>query len=319
MATRETTVKLSVQDNFSAQLRAFATALDQSDKATQKTKKSFNLFNDANAQLAGTIKSGATMALMSVPVVMAAAGAAAIKLGMNMEQTRVAFTSLMGSTAAANQHLEELRDFAKTTPFQFTELTQASKRMMAFGFAAKDVIPMMTDIGDAVSALGAGQEGINSVTRALGQMSAKGKVSAEEMNQLTEVGINGWKYLAQGMGKTTAEVMKLSERGLIPAGDAIQYILKGMRQDFGGGMAAQSKTAAGQISNLVDSLEEMGTTIGEIMLPAVKSAIKGLTEFFDVMKLGIKTADTLVNWQAKLTEAFIGTEAKIRESADSYD
>jgi tape measure domain-containing protein len=319
MTTRETTVKLTVADNFSAQLRAFSKALDQSEKSVTQTSKKMSVFGEANAQLASGIKGGINMALASMPMVMVAAGAAALKLGMDMEQTRVAFTSLTGSAELANAHLEELRKFAASTPFQFTELTAASKKMMAFGFAAKDVIPMLTDIGDATSALGAGSAGIDSVVRALGQMTAKGKVSAQEMNQLTEVGINGWKYLAKGMNKTTAEVMALSEKGLIPAGKAVDHLLKGMREDFGGGMAAQSKTAAGQLSNLVDSLVEVGTTIGEIMLPALKAAITKLGEFANTLKEGVRTADLLINWQDKLTEAFIGTEAAIRAGATSYE
>jgi tape measure domain-containing protein len=319
MATRETTVKLTVADNFSAQLRAFSKALDQSEKSVTQTSKKMSVFGEANAQLASGIKGGINMALASMPMVMVAAGAAALKLGMDMEQTRVAFTSLTGSAELANAHLEELRKFAASTPFQFTELTAASKKMMAFGFAAKDVIPMMTDIGDAVSALGAGSQGIDSVVRALGQMTAKGKVSAEEMNQLTEVGINGWKYLAQGMNKTTAEVMALSQKGLIPAGKAVDYLLKGMREDFGGGMAAQSKTAAGQLSNLVDSLVEVGSTIGEIMLPALKQVITKLGEFANTLKEGVRTADLLINWNKKLTEAFVGTEKQIRSNAKSYE
>jgi len=319
MPTRETTVKLTVADNFSGQLRAFATALDQSEKAVHSTSKKMGVLGDANKQLTQGIKGGVTMAFAALPAVILGAGAAERQTPSDMEQTRVAFTTLTGSADLANEHLQDLRDFAKSTPFQFTELTEASKKMMAFGFATEDVIPMMTDIGDAVSALGAGSEGIDSVVRALGQMSAKGKVSAEEMNQLTEVGISGWKYLAQGMNKTTAEVMKLSQKGLIPAGDAVDYLLKGMREDFGGGMAAQAQTAAGQMSNLVDSLEEMGSTIGEILLPAIKGAIGVLNEFFGVLKEGIRTGDTLIKWQSKLTDAFVGTEKKIRSSSNTYD
>jgi tape measure domain-containing protein len=322
VATRETTVKLTVADNFSGQLRAFATALDQSDKAIKKSSESMSLhqkvsatFANANQQLAAGLKGGATLALASLPALALGAGAAMAKMGMDMQQTRVAFTSLTGSAELANKHLEDLRAFAAKTPFQFNELTDASKKMQAFGFSTEQVIPMMTDIGDAVSALGAGSQGIDSVVRALGQMQAKGKVSAEEMNQLTEVGINGWKYLAEGMGKTTAEVMKMSEKGLLPADAAIQNLLKGMREDFGGGMAAQSKTAAGQLSNLADSITEIGTTIGEIMVPALTTAITKLGEFANTLKVGVQIADLIINKGPKeIGEAFKQTALNMQQA-----
>src|SRR3972149_10921532 len=159
MPTRETTVKLTVADNFSGQLRAFATALDQSEKAVHSTSKKMGVLGDANKQLTQGIKGGVTMAFAALPAVILGAGAAAIKLGMAMEQTRVAFTTLTGSADLANEHLQDLRDFAKSTPFQFTELTEASKKMMAFGFATEDVIPMMKKIGDAGLGLGGGGGG----------------------------------------------------------------------------------------------------------------------------------------------------------------
>jgi tape measure domain-containing protein len=153
---------------------------------------------------------------------------------MNAEQSTVAFTTMLKSGEAATKFLADLRDFAAKTPFEFTELEDASRRMMAFGFEAREVLPMMTAIGDATSGLGLGADGVNRVVLALGQMQAKSKVSAQEMMQLTETGIPAWRYLATSMGLTTAEVMKLSEKGLIPADQAIQGILEGMEADFGG-------------------------------------------------------------------------------------
>ena len=48
---------------------------------------------------------------------------------------------------------------------------------------------MMEAIGNAVSGLGGGAVEIERVVRALGQMQAKGKVTAEEMMRLAELGI----------------------------------------------------------------------------------------------------------------------------------
>jgi len=223
--------------------------------------------------------------------------AASVKLGMSMEQTRMAFTSMLGSAQAASKHLEELRAFAAKTPFQFTELTDASRRLQAFGFEAQNIVPMLRDIGDAVAAMGGNSQMIDRVTLALGQMSAKGKVSGQEMLQLTEAGIPAWRYLAVAVGVSTAEVQKMTEKGLIPADKAIQAILAGMREDFGGMMENQSKTAAGAISNLVDTMEEIGTTIGELVLPAFK-------EFLRLAKEGTDTLKRLVNWEKDLHAVF---------------
>src|SRR3990172_2157291 len=151
--------------------------------------------------------------------------AASVKLGMSMEQTRMSFKTMLGSAEAASKHLEELRAFAAKTPFQFTDLVTASRRLQAFGFEAEKIIPMLRDIGDAVAAMGGGSEMIDRVTLALGQMSAKGNVSAQEMLQLTEAGIPAWRFLSEAIGVSTAEVQKMAEKGLIPADKAIQAVL----------------------------------------------------------------------------------------------
>lgn len=280
---RETSVTLKVKDGFSRQFHDFQAGLD---KSTHSAKS----FGTRMGEAFGGIAKAAPLAGVAI-------AGFAIKAGMQMEQTRMAFTQLTGSAANAQKHLEDLRAFAATTPFQFTELTEASRRLMAFGFEAEKVIPMLTDIGDAVAAMGGSAEMVDRVTLAIGQMSAKSKVSAGEMLQLTEAGIPAWKYLADAMGLSTAQVMKLSEKGLIPAGKAIDHILKGMREDFGGMMEEQSKTAAGQMSNLVDTLEEMATTIGEMALPAVKA-------FFGVMKQGLDVLKQVVTWERQTTAVF---------------
>ena len=265
--------------------KQYADGLDKVQASMQKTQTLGDRLRGGLhgiGQAAGTIAKAGLVAFGAAAV---GAVAASIKLGMSMEQTRMAFKTMLGSAEAATKHLEELRAFAAKTPFQFTDLVQASRRLMAFGFEAKKVVPMLRDIGDAVAAMGGSSDIVDRVTLALGQMSAKGKVSAQEMLQLTEAGIPAWRYMAEAIGVSTAEVQKMSEKGLIPADKAIQAILNGMRQDFGGMMAEQSKTAAGQLSNVVDLLTETATTFGEALLPAAKSVIEnGLLPFANALK-----------------------------------
>ena len=219
---------------------------------------------------------GRTLSIgLTVPLGALAVGVA--KVGIQAEQTRIAFSTLLGSAEAAGQYLEELADFAARTPFGLTELEQASRMMLAYGFAAQQVIPTLRIVGDAAAGLGIGAEGVDRIIRALGQMQAKGKVAAQEMMQLSEAGIASWRYLAEAMGVSIAEVMQLSERGAISSSKAIEAILAGMRRDFGGLMEEQSKTAGGALSNLRDELEKLGRSLAEVFLPQLTEIIRGIT------------------------------------------
>jgi tape measure domain-containing protein len=197
-----------------------------------------------------------------------AAGIASIKLAADLEQSRVAFTTLLGSATKADAFLRDLAMFAAQTPFEFVGLQDSARRLLAFGFAAQDIIPLMNGIGNAVAGLGGGKEQIDRVTLALGQMQAKGKVSAEEMNQLAELGIPGWKMIASAIGISIPEAMKRAEKGAIDSTTAINALINGMNEKFPGMMEKQSKTINGVFSNLVDGATRTATLIGERLIRA---------------------------------------------------
>lgn len=199
-----------------------------------------------------------------------------IDLNAAAEQSRVAFGTLLGSGQAAEAFLTRLRDFAAATPFEFPELADVSKKLLAMGFSAEQVMPMLTNIGDAISALGGTPADMERVALALGQMSAKGKVSAEEMMQLAELGIPAWQMLADGLGVTTAEAMKLAEKGLIPAGQAIDILSAGMGNAFGGAMQAQATTFNGLISTLSDNAKNALMAFTGPLFAQAKGAVEQL-------------------------------------------
>ncbi len=215
---------------------------------------------------------GARMtAAITVPLV--GVGVAALKVAGELEQNSIAFKTLLGSAAASQKMLENLKKFALSTPFEFTDLTVATKRLLALGFAAGEVIPTLTAVGNATAALGSGAEGIQRITTALGQMQAKGKVQAEEMRQLAEAGIPAWQILAKTLNVDVAGAMKMVEKRAVDASVAIPSLLAGMNQKFGGLMAAQATSMLGLWSNVKDALGFTLADIGKTLMPFAKSLV----------------------------------------------
>ena len=234
---------------FQAGMRGVQTNLNQTSQAVNGTMGMFKQF--ALGQIVGTY------ALQGLNAALGFAKDSIIGYNASLEQAHIGFTTMLGSGEAATKMLKDLQKFAASTPFEFLGLLDSSKRLMAMGFAAEDIIPVMTTVGDAVAGLGAGQEGINRATYALGQMSTAGRINAQDMMQLTSLGIPSWRYLAEAIGVTTAEVRKMSEQGLIPAELGINAILSGMEKDFGGMMSKQATTFTGALSNINDMLEQI--------------------------------------------------------------
>lgn len=201
----------------------------------------------------GTLTQGITLPMAAA---VAAVGGFALSTASAAETTEISFTTMLGSAEAANDMMGQLADFAASTPFELSGLQTATRQLLAYGFTADEVVPMLTAVGDATAALGTGQAGIEAVTRALGQMQTRGKVSAEEMLQLTEAGIPAWEYLARAIGTDTAGAMQAVTDGAIDAQTGIDALTKGMEEDFGGMMESQSKTVAGLMSNLADAIQQ---------------------------------------------------------------
>ncbi|SHJ12663.1 tape measure domain-containing protein [Propionispora hippei DSM 15287] len=235
--------------------------------------------------------------LAAATAALAAFGVASIKLAGDMDASRKALTTLLGDAKAAEKMLADLATFAADTPFELPGLLTASKKLLAFGFASQDIIPMLAAIGDAAAMLGIGEEGISRLTNAIGQMQAKGKVSAEEMMQLAEAGVPAWKFLADAIGKDIPTAMKMAEQGAIDSTTGINALLMGMQSKFQGGMEAMSKTIPGLMSTIKDNVSMVMVEIGDSiaknlnLVEKLQGVADWLSQFAAAVKaLGLKEA-----------------------------
>lgn len=269
------------QAKFEAEVRRTNSALQQATREAKSYSKA--------VETLGPVMDGIGTGFMYVGAAASAGFGAAISKGVQlsaqMEQTKIAFTTMLGSAQAADAFIQRMWDFASKTPFEFEGLQNSSKMLMAFGFQAKDIIPTMTAVGNAVAGLGGGEEKIQRVVTALGQIRAKGKVSAGEMMQLAEAGIPAWEFLANKIGKSIPEAMKLAEKGSIPAAKAIEAIVEGMNKKFPDMMKQQSETLIGLWSTAKDtvsgSLRDMGDEVTKAfdLKSKMKEAIVWMEQF----------------------------------------
>lgn len=210
-----------------------------------------------------------------------------VRFNATMESNELALKNLLGSSQEAKKYLADLYETAKETPFEFTDLTSASRRLISFGLDAEKTQEILSATGDAVAAMGGGAENIDRVTLALGQMQAKGKVSAEELLQLTEAGIPAYKILQDELGLTGDQVADIGNQG-IKASTAIDALTKGMEERFGGAAAKQAKTWDGLTSTMQDNWAQMtGAMTSDLFdeakawVPKINEAMEDITSVFE--------------------------------------
>lgn len=268
------------------------TVSKQSKKATSGIKG----FADKCNKMTGALSAIAAVQLGSVFTGMAGGilnmGIASVQAAAQMRQYEIAFQTMLKSAEAGTQMLRDLQQFAAETPFDVPGVVSAGQQLMAFGFKAEEIIPMLTNLGDAASGLGLGTEGVSRLAYALGQMQTSGKLNAQDMMQLTSAGISAWDMLAQAAGKTVAEMKDLCSKGAIDSKAAVQTIVAGMNDQFGGMMAKTSDEVSGLLANIEETAGNTSAAVG-----------KYLTEAFNIKGILKDVSDRLGEFQKKMQTA----------------
>lgn len=258
-------------------------------EAHEKTKSMRKQTQGLQGDL-GKLQKRAKQAFLAFGAVQLVKGVA--NLGIEMEQTRVAFTTFLGDADKANKTISELNEFSNVTPFTNDEVIKAGKSLLAFGTPVEALKTDLKAIGDISAGTG---KNFNELSTIYGKARIAGTLYAEDINQLVEAGVPIIGEFAKQMNVSESQVKKLASEGKIGFGQletAFQN-LTGQGGTFYNLMEKQSKTVGGQISTLKGQLQSFGITMGEALLPVIQTVIekvKILTEWVTSNK------DTIAKW-----------------------
>lgn len=289
-------MRKSLDSIDSKNVRRVGDDLETVSKQSKKATSGIKGFADKCNKMTGALSAIAAVQLGSLFTGMAGGilnmGIASVQAAAQMRQYEIAFQTMLKSAEAGTQMLRDLQQFAAETPFDVPGVVSAGQQLMAFGFKAEEIIPMLTNLGDAASGLGLGTEGVSRLAYALGQMQTSGKLNAQDMMQLTSAGISAWDMLAQAAGKTVAEMKDLCSKGAIDSKAAVQTIVAGMNEQFGGMMAKTSDEVAGLLANIEETAGNTSAAVG-----------KYLTEAFNIKGILKDVSDRLGEFQRKMQTA----------------
>lgn len=265
-------------DNAAASAKKFDSSIDNAKTST----KQLNSEVTKTSTQANKLSSSMSMALKGVVAGYTGKALVEYLIGSNaqMEQYTTSFEVMLGSASKAKTLMSDLTNFANTTPLQLTDVTKDATLLINYGVAADDVIGKLTQLGDL--SLG-NAEKLDRISLAYGQMLAKGKVTGEELRQMTEVGVPLTQALADSMGITTAKLSKMIEAGKVGIPDlnsAVSSLTTGTGK-FAGMMEKQSKTMSGMLSTLKDNFAQFGRDVGEEAFEQVKGSIQDLLNTMD--------------------------------------
>lgn len=222
-------------------------------------------------------KLGSTMmnVVSTLTKALATSTTALVTFGVNynaqMETYQAGLETLLGTSEQAVNTMNQIKEDARTTPFDVAGLTQANRLLISTGVSADEARETILALGDAVSASGGGNDELQRMSVNLQQIKNAGKATALDIRQFAYAGINIYQLLADYTGKTTEEVkdMEITYEALTGA-------LKKASKEGGkyyNAMNKQSKTLKGQISNLKDGFSMLAGSLSEPVFNYIKDNI----------------------------------------------
>jgi tape measure domain-containing protein len=237
---------------------------DKLEQGLQRASAQLKSFAGSAARLGGPLAamSGGLFAALGMPT----------KLASEMETTATSFEVMLGSASKAEELLKRLAQLGAETPFEFPELADSAKLLLAFGSDAATLPDELRRLGDVASGVGMP---IGELAELYGKMRTQGTLYAEDLNQLLGRGIPALQMFADQMGVPVDQVKKLGSEGKItfPMLEQMMLDLTSTGGRFAGMMSKQSATTAGKWSTFKDNVNASLRSVGEAMLPVVNRAM----------------------------------------------
>lgn len=236
--------------------RAFQQLAADANLSTLQLAKFRAELGDTRGALA-TLSNGLGLskaAMLAFAAAVAFGGQACLEAALQADRISKAYTTITGSSSAAQAQLSYLYDVSNRLGLQFQSTAESAKTFFAAGKGTsleKDLNSIFEAVASAGAALALSQDDMQGAFLALGQMISKGKVQAEELRgQLGERLPGAFQLAAKAMGMTTAELDKFMADGKLTAEDLLPKLAKVMREDFGAAAEAAASGLQGQLNRL---------------------------------------------------------------------
>ncbi|MFW3653273.1 tape measure protein [Vagococcus fluvialis] len=322
MAIADLNASLTLEfGEFKSSLKTAQSAMDDAAKTTRNSMdsiskdsvKSQNIFSKS---FHGMANAGDMFKAQQASLVGTVAKTAAAFVGIksaadlfNSAITRVdkiqsaekAIESLTGSNEAAKTVMEGLQKVVDGTPLSLDSFTASAKGMIAAGMEADKVEPIMRAVGDAAFGVGNGAESIDIMAAAFKSLQASGTASLGDLNRLMDQNIPVYKILGNQLEMSTEDMKKYISEGLLPSGEAMDLLAKGIEEGTDG-INGSTASMAGQMTTA-------GTTIagaaGNIKTAFVKSLAVPITASYEKIVNGmIAVKDGIKAMQPQMEAAF---------------
>jgi len=279
LATVSAQLKLDISD-FAAKLTQASGSIG---KFARETNKSYGTATAALRTHTMELKSTArivqgimvSQAFYTMARGIREATASLMEFNEQLDYMQVTYSALFGNTNIADDFMRTLQEHSINTIFEFGELADASKKLLAYGIEYENLMFVMEGLTN-LGAMSGDSAAIERAARAVGQIFTKGTLKAEEMKQLADAYIPIYEIVQSSFGLTDEQMSRVGDLKL-PAHDVINAIIDYANDSFGDVADAAMLTITGLKNRIVDTFKVLGH---EMMAP-LTIAFKSFLVFVD--------------------------------------
>lgn len=233
--------------------------------------------------IGGKISRFASKAFLAAKVATVAIGAllgkyilgGGISRALNIEDAQAKLKGLGHSTKSIENIMDSALKSVKGTAFGLDAAATAAASAVAAGVKpGKALTRVLSITGDTATIMGRefGEAGaiINKVL-------ASNRLSMEEVNQLQDAGLPILSMLQKEYGKSASELRDMVSSGEIDS----KRFLNALEKNVGGAALASGETTRGAWENMKAAMSRVGAAIVEDIIPKVRNAFVGMTNWFD--------------------------------------
>lgn len=227
-------------------------------------------------QTAEKLSSAGSILTQALALPLGAFGGLALKTAADLDGLRRGLTAVSGSAAAAEAQFKSLQKVAELPGLGLQEAVRGSINLQAAGLSANTAERALRAFGNALATVGKGRADLDGVILALSQIQSKGKVAAQEINQLAERLPQIRVALKDAFG--TADTEAIQKLGL----STDEFITRVITQ------FEKLPAVTGGLGNAFENLKDTATQalarVGDAIAPFAIKAIEALTPL--IIKVG---------------------------------
>ncbi len=253
------------------------------DAIEQNTRSQQNF----NQSMQGGVSGAKSLvgALAGLSIVKSAIGAvkgqmdAAINRMDTMSNYSRTMTAITGSSDVATASLAKLKDMTKGTAYGLDTAASSVQNFVTRGMGTGDAVNQVKAWSDAVAFYGDGtNDSLREVTDALGKMMTKGKVEMDQLDRLTDRGIDAVGIYAKATGQSSSVVQSNLSKGTISA------------QDFINTVSGAFENGTNGVLNISGAAKKAGDTWATSIANAKAAVTRGLISVIDGVNEGLSNA-----------------------------